>query len=108
MRSATATASRGGGRSASASSSASCSDPPSGPRAALGPGMATTRPTLPASFAPNRRALSPQRATPRARGTVPPVDPELAAVRKLAFWLDRVPLDGLIGLVLPGVGDVVG
>lgn len=41
-----------------------------------------------------------------ARSTDP--DPDLVRVQRFARWLDVVPLDPILGLVLPGAGDVLG
>lgn len=46
---------------------------------------------------------------PRAkRGSGTRVDPKLDRVRKIATVLDRYLVDPIVGLVLPGAGDIVG
>ena len=46
---------------------------------------------------------------PRARrSTLTQLDPEIARVRTLARVLDHYLVDPLLGLVLPGVGDLIG
>jgi hypothetical protein len=57
--------------------------------------------------APRRRAAAPQRAT-APRPPVLDADPEVSRARTLAYWLDRVPLDAVLGFVIPGGGDVIG
>jgi hypothetical protein len=53
--------------------------------------------------------LSPVYLPPRAkRGSGTRVDTELERVKKLANVLDRYMVDPLVGLVLPGAGDIVG
>jgi hypothetical protein len=61
---------------------------------------------------PPPRAPAPQRARPPARGSHAPAlagEPaDIASARKFARWFDTIPIDPLIGLVAPGVGDVLG
>ena len=46
---------------------------------------------------------------PRAkRGSGTRVDPELDRVRKMATVLDRYLVDPIVGLVIPGAGDIIG
>jgi hypothetical protein len=53
--------------------------------------------------------LMPAYLPPRAkRGTGTHVDHELERVKKMATVLDRYMVDPIIGLVLPGAGDVIG
>ena len=53
--------------------------------------------------------LMPVYLPPRAkRGSGTRVDTELERVKKLANVLDRYMVDPLVGLVLPGAGDIVG
>lgn len=59
-------------------------------------GLATTTP-LPIYQAPRAK-----------RGSGTNVDPELTRVRTLSRVLDRYMVDPLIGLVLPGAGDLLG
>jgi hypothetical protein len=35
-------------------------------------------------------------------------DPEIERARTLARWTDTIPLDPLLGLFLPGIGDLIG
>lgn len=52
--------------------------------------------------------LMPIYLPPRARrGSGTRVDPELDQVRKLAITLDRYLVDPILGLFLPGAGDIV-
>lgn len=59
--------------------------------------MATTHPAHVPYVAPRPR-----------RGTGTNLDPEVDRVRKIARVLDTYMVDPLIGLILPGAGDIVG
>ena len=50
----------------------------------------------------------PYAPTGARRGTAPRTDPEIDRARRLARLLDNYLVDPIVGLVLPGAGDVVG
>ncbi len=53
--------------------------------------------------------LLPQYLPPRAkRGSGTHVDHELERVKKMAVVMDRYMVDPIIGLILPGAGDIIG